>query len=117
MPDWINVVTHPLGLTGFALFLVFGYLVKVKRDDERRWLSPAAVGLAAVALAGDLILAYVQAPNHVTSPAQSPVQSNVVPAQHQTNQVQQSTTRPGSPAVKFGIQCQSSDRSRVTFLL
>jgi hypothetical protein len=49
MTDWM---THPLGLTGFALFMVFRYLDEVNRDDERRWLSPAAVGLAAVALAG-----------------------------------------------------------------
>jgi len=36
----------------------------------------------------------------VTSPAQSLAQSNVAPAQRQTNQVEQSTTGPGSPAAQ-----------------
>ena len=51
MAPWTKVVTNPLGLAGFALFLVFGYLAKIKRNDERRWLSPVAFAIAAVALA------------------------------------------------------------------
>jgi hypothetical protein len=62
MVEWTKVVTNPLGLAGFALFLVFGILAKVKRNDERRWLSPAAVGIAAIALIGGLLLAYAQTP-------------------------------------------------------
>jgi hypothetical protein len=98
MSDWTKVVTQPLGLAGFALFLVFGYLARVKRHDERRWLSPVAVAVAALALAGGLILAYVQVPR----PAAPVTPITKAPSQ-QTNQVQQSTTGAGSPAVQ-GVQ-------------
>jgi hypothetical protein len=98
MNAWIQVVTQPLGLAGFALFLVFGYVAKVKKDDERRWLSRAAMALAVIALAGGLILAYVQIPKPATPSAQTSKAQ-----QQKTSQVQQSTTGPGSPAVQ-GIQ-------------
>jgi hypothetical protein len=62
MTEWTKVVTNPLGLAGFALFLVFGVLAKLKRNDERRWLSPAAVSISAIALIGGLLLAYAQTP-------------------------------------------------------
>jgi hypothetical protein len=99
MTGWTQVITHPLGLAGFALFLVFGYLAKVKRNDERRWISRAAVAAAVVGLAGGLIIAYAQ----ILKPTIPSVRSAAPPVQQQTNQVQQSTTGPGSPAVQ-GVQ-------------
>lgn len=99
MTGWTQVVTHPLGLAGFALFLVFGYLAKVKRNDERRWISRAAVAAAVAGLAGGLIIAYVQSPKPVIPAARS----DAAKVQQQTNQVQQNTTGPGSPAVQ-GVQ-------------
>jgi hypothetical protein len=99
MADWTAVLTHPLGLAGFALSLVFGYLARVKRTDERRWLSHAAVVSAVAALTGGLFLAYVQ----TSKPASELVRPGTGPVQQQTNQVQQSTTGPGSPAVQ-GVQ-------------
>src|SRR3954463_16622357 len=60
--EWTKVVSNPLGLAGFALFLVFAYLAKVKSADERRWLSPAAVLVALAALLGGLLIAYAQIP-------------------------------------------------------
>lgn len=99
MTDWIKVVTHPLGLAGFALFLVFGYLAKVKRNNERRWLSRAAVAVAVVPLAGGLFIAYAE----ISKPATPSAQTSKAPVQQQTNQVQQSTTGPGSPTVQ-GVQ-------------
>ena len=105
MSPWIKVVTEPLGLAGFALFLIFGYLAKVKRNDERRWLSPVAFVIAAVALIGCLAIAYVQTPNAVT-PAAPPVQTSqpAAPTKQQTNQqVQQTSTGEGSPNVQ-GVQ-------------
>lgn len=60
MGEWTKVVTSPLGLVGFVLFLAFGLLAKVKQRDERRWLMPAAMVLGLIALVGGLSLAYVQ---------------------------------------------------------
>ena len=102
MSPWIKVVTEPLGLAGFALFLIFGYLAKVKRNDERHWLSPVAFAIAAVALIGCLAIAYVQTPKAVT-PAAPSVQTSQPPAptKQQTNQqVQQTSTGEGSPNVQ-----------------
>src|SRR5208283_1814389 len=105
MTPWIKVVTEPLGLAGFALFLIFGYLGKVKRDDERRWLSPVAFAIGAVALIGCLAIAYVQTPKPVTPSAQSVQTSQpAAPTQQQTNQkIQQTSTGEGSPNVQ-GVQ-------------
>ena len=100
MNAWIKVLTHPLGLAGFALFLVFTLVAKAKQRSERRWLSPAAVLIALVALLGGLSLDYRQlsidtqsTPKVGTSPAQAsaPLQQPVLVDQH--------TTGPGSPAV------------------
>src|SRR5208283_3667763 len=105
MTPWIKVVTEPLGLAGFALFLIFGYLGKVKRDDERRWLSPVAFAIAAVSLIGCLAIAYVQTPKGV-APAAPSVQTSkpAASAQQQTNQqVRQTSTWEGSPNVQ-GVQ-------------
>jgi len=60
MVPWAKVVTNPLGLAGFALFLVFGFLGQVKQNSERRWVSRVAVGLAVVALFSGVGLAYLQ---------------------------------------------------------
>jgi|ERR1017187_81681 hypothetical protein len=101
-PPWTKVVTDPLGLTGFALFLVFGYLAKVKRNDERRWLSPVAFAIATVALIGGLVVAYVKVPKPVPPAVQT--SKPAVPTQQQTNQqVQQTSTGEGSPNVQ-GVQ-------------
>lgn len=99
MTPWIKVVDQPLGLAAFALFLVFGYL---KRNDKRRWLSRVAFALAAVALVGGLVIAYVQVPKPVPPSNQS--SKPVAPNQQQTNQpVQQTSTGEGSPNVQ-GVQ-------------
>jgi hypothetical protein len=97
MSEWTKVVSQPIGLAGFGLSLVFGYLGKVKRLDERRWLSPVAVSLAAVALIGGLTLAYVQTPKQPIAPIQT---SNPPAAIQRTNQVQQSSSGDGSPNVQ-----------------
>ena len=98
MTGWTNVVTQPLGLAGFALFLVFGYLARAKSKDERRWLSPVAMIVAVMALAGGLALAFLQAPK-----PRAPVVQTGAPAAQQNTQVQQTTSGPGSPAVQ-GVQ-------------
>jgi hypothetical protein len=71
MSPWVKVVTHPIGLAGFALFLIFGYLSRrtavTTRVGARRahtaqpsWQTPALFGIAALALVGGLLLAYAQ---------------------------------------------------------
>jgi hypothetical protein len=103
MHEWTKVLTNPLGLIGFALFLVFGLFAKLKQRDERRWLFSLAIVMAFIALLGGLGLAYLQIQG--TSAAVSTQRSNSAPApvQQQTNQIQQTSTGPGSPNVQ-GVQ-------------
>ena len=60
MSKWAEVVVHPLGLAGFALFLVFMLLAGTMRRSERRWVVPVAVAMAVIGLVGGLGLAYWQ---------------------------------------------------------
>lgn len=101
MNEWTKVVTQPLGLAGFGLFLVFAYVARTKRYDKRSWLSPVAFAMAGLALIGGLALAFVQTPK----PAAPSLQTNKpsAPTQQQTNQVQQTSTGAGSPNVQ-GVQ-------------
>jgi hypothetical protein len=92
MGDWTKVVTNPLGLAGFVLFLVFGYLSKIKRSNERRWISFVALLLAIAALIGGLAIAYVQVPK--ASQPSPQISQPLVPA------VKQSSTGQGSPNVQ-----------------
>lgn len=96
MNEWIKVVTHPLGLVGFVLFLVFGLLAKVKQQSERRWLFGAAIVLALISLVGGLGLAYLQTKNSQSAGS--------APSQQQTNKgAQQTSSGAGSPNIQ-GIQ-------------
>jgi hypothetical protein len=99
---WTKVVTHPLGLAGFVLFLIFGYLARSKRQNEHRWLAPVAFAIATVALIGGLFLAYVEVPK--PPPPSVQISQPAAPAPQQTNQqVQQTSTGNGSPNVQ-GVQ-------------
>jgi hypothetical protein len=103
MSEWTKVVTSPLGLAGFALFLVFGYLAKVKRSDERRWLAPVAVFVAVAALVGGLVLAYVQVPKPVPPSAQTSNPLRCIPKRSRTMQADAAPTWRGPhPA---GVAC------------
>jgi hypothetical protein len=96
--DWTKVLTHPLGLVGYVLSLLFGLLARVKRRDERRWILPAALLAAGIALAGGLGLAYRSVGNQsqVTTPTPPPLQ------QHNEN-VEQRSSGANSPNVQ-GVQ-------------
>lgn len=72
MRGWAEVVSHPLGLAGFALFVVFWILGRWGAGANR-WLAPAGVAMAFIALLGGLALAYRQ----VSSPLQSPAPSEL----------------------------------------
>ena len=102
MSEWMKVVTQPLGLAGFALFLVFGYLAKAKRNDERRWLSLAAMALAAVALMGSLFIAYRQISKPSLQPAQT-IQAQAPTSQQPNSHVEQRSTGEGSPNVQGDV--------------
>ena len=58
MNPWINVVTNPLGLGGFALFLVFSFVGSKKKKPD--WLPIGAYVMAVVALVGGIFIAYRQ---------------------------------------------------------
>ena len=47
MADWTKVVTDPLGLAGFAIFVVLVLVAATRRRDR---LSAALVGLAGLVL-------------------------------------------------------------------
>ncbi len=94
MQEWTKVVTEPLGLAGFALFLVFGVLARIKRDDERRWLGPLAMAMAVVALTGGLALAYLKTPPQTAPQAIAGPAAKSVPTT-QTNLVDQKSTGSG----------------------
>lgn len=56
--SWIEVVTDPLGLAGFALFLVFGFLAKTRIGKNKQWIVISAFSMAFVALIGGLVLSW-----------------------------------------------------------
>jgi hypothetical protein len=98
MGAWAKVVSEPLGLAGFALFLIFTYLGKVKSGDKRRWISPVAFACAAATLLGGFGLAYIQIAKPVPPPAS--VIKPAGPTVPQINHVQQRSTGAGSPNVQ-----------------
>jgi hypothetical protein len=66
MGSWEKVVTHPLGLAGFALFLFFSFVGKARQKKRPAWHAPAAFAMAATALAGGLLLSYLQSSSKPT---------------------------------------------------
>ncbi len=55
---WIDIVTNPLGLVGFALFLVFIFLPKIVKTGGSGWVPKAAYFMALLALLGGMTLSY-----------------------------------------------------------
>ena len=64
MDKWIDVVTNPLGIAGFALFLVFTFVSRSRRPLERN----VFIGCAALALLAGLGLAYRNASEPLPPP-------------------------------------------------
>jgi hypothetical protein len=87
MKEWIKVVTDPMGLAGFALFLVFTFLAR--KGKKPAWLAAGAFAMACLALAGGLILAYFRAranPNPSSSTTTPGTVSQPSPASSTVNQ-------------------------------
>lgn len=102
--EWTKVLIHPLGLTGYALFTLFGALARAKRKDERRWILPAALVSAGVALLGGLGLALRDVdhkPRETTISQPQPKPSPV--STQQNDHVTQTSSGSGSPNVQ-GVQ-------------
>ena len=110
MEPWIEIVTHPLGLVGFSLFIVFSLLARMGPTGRWPWLAPAAVTMAFIALLGGLGLAFRQ--SHRTAVQEKPdkaateksvangtgqTQGQAPPGQPTT--IQQQTSGSQSPAV------------------
>ena len=91
MDKWIAVVTNPLGIVGFVLFLVFTFVGKSRRPFDRN----VFLGLAAVALIAGLTIAYRQAPESA-QPGLKPVV--VQPAENPQPAAQ---TKPTAPEVNI----------------
>lgn len=90
MNEWTKIVTNPLGLAGFALFVVL-LLVrsKVTRTDKSLF-GRALIVMAIIALVGGIGLAYLQR----STPAAKPQLQEPSP-----NVIHQSTKGSRSPAV------------------
>jgi hypothetical protein len=84
--EWVKVLTQPLGLAGFALFLIFQLLGRKLKAYERRWAFVAMVAMSVICLLGGLGLAY----RHEQK-------------QEKIEQVQQQSSGAGSPNVQ-GVQ-------------
>jgi disulfide bond formation protein DsbB len=94
MTQWTKVVTHPLGLTGFALFLAFCLIARQKRR-AKPWVVPVFLSMAFVALIGGLSVAYFQAK---TQPIPTPASAKPNAAGPQIR-IEQKTGGSQSPAV------------------
>lgn len=57
--DFTTVITHPLGLAGFALFLMFAVLSRVRKHLPP-WWPHVSLAMAVLALMSGLALAYLQ---------------------------------------------------------
>jgi hypothetical protein len=102
MAPWTKVVTDPLGLAGFALSLLFSVIAKLANKSERKWVSRTAVGAAVFTLVSCLALALLRTTRAVPQPG-GKVGSVGTTTLQQTNDVHQSTSGPGSPAIQ-GVQ-------------
>jgi hypothetical protein len=105
MQAWTEVVTHPLGLAGFSLFIVFALLARMGPSRRSPWLAPAAVTMAFIALLGGIGLAFRQI-------SHSPVSANLAPAA--TRPAKSSSPEPtGSEAAKTETRSVAPDAPRI----
>jgi hypothetical protein len=58
--DWIKVVTDPLGLAGFVIFLLFAFFARSARRREAPGVAILLIILACVSLVGGYTLTYVE---------------------------------------------------------
>lgn len=71
MSEWAKAVTHPLGLVGFALFLIFSLLTARKRKELPGWKIAFLLTAAVLVLVSGLGLSIIESKkpsNKVVSP-------------------------------------------------
>ncbi len=95
MDKWAAVVTDPLGLAGFALFLIFVVLSKANRKKSGTWLAPVFIVAALVSLVGGLWVGYSRQNETLIAQPGSPAPRS--PLQGGTAPVIQKTTGDKSP--------------------
>lgn len=109
MNAWVKVVTHPLGLAAFALFIgwrVFSAVAKRKQARELAWIAKGIFVMACIALLGGLVVAYGQAKRDGPS---KPATVN----QQQIDQINQQSS--GNGAVNAtGVQGSITTGNRAT---
>jgi hypothetical protein len=96
---WEKVLTDPLGLAGFALFLIFGAVTVVikQRKPTNRWVVSAGVALAALSVLGGLTLAFLRKPLMPVTPPNPTAPTNSM----QVDKVEQKV---GSGNAVAGVQ-------------
>lgn len=101
MTEWTKVITHPLGLAGFALFILFLSLTKKTVYRQPRWLKVIFATMAFIALIGGLYLAYERNRPEIstgqivnTSGSSKEAEPGAEPVR-----IEQTTKGPNSPAV------------------
>jgi hypothetical protein len=92
MDTWVHVVTTPLGLVAFALFVVFSALAKIRARAERRVFIALAALTLVTTVGVAAWLALQPTPVGPTAPKTPPIQAP-------NSSVSQSTTGNNSPAI------------------
>lgn len=95
MEKWIDVITNPLGLAGFAVFLVFTALSQAGGKNRPFWLMPTFVAMALISLLGGLWLAS----SSQTDSTATNRNGTATAAPGGTSSVTQITSGHGSPTV------------------
>jgi hypothetical protein len=100
MTEWTKVITHPLGLAGFTLFIVFSLLIRRTTNRQPRWLKVIFTTMAFIALIGGLFLAYERNKAETpTVPQEQTLKSPQSSKEPESITIKQTTEAPNSPAV------------------
>lgn len=78
MTKWIEVITDPLGLAGFALFLIFLFLTKYASQTQKKQLIPVFIIAAFISLIGGVVLVWESSGGDVTHKEDSPIIKNII---------------------------------------
>jgi hypothetical protein len=100
MTEWAKVITHPLGLAGFTLFIVFSLLIRRTTNRQPRWLKVIFTTMALIALIGGLFLAYERNKAEISTASQEQtLKSPQSSKEPEAVTIELTTKGPNSPAV------------------